>query len=569
MTSPIGEQTARVLKRHMERGNIRQVDLAAATGVSRKAVSDWLKGMLANPLKQEHVLVLAERVFRLQGEEKREFLVDMGYPDAILESPSTSLAVRQCRVVVLYSALEVRDKQYATALANLLKTQANYQVELLHQLDKIPSLTRADWIVFCLSPYSVYSAQLLDLLDSAYQIAQKNCSLLVGVSAKKLEDVPQEVSNLLSNIQVLDIENVRKELEEAFGSLLQQLSEKYHRPYELEMVTGAIPLDSAFYVERLCDESFKSCFERGDSALLIKGARQVGKTSLLARGIDMARRMGYHVLLVDFQRFSQHDLHSLKDFFIAFAELLADQLRLDIYPREVWREGRSASVNFDLYIRDYVLQPLQQRVLLAIDEADRILAHSFSDDVFSLFRSWHNDRSLRPDSPCHRLTIALAYSTEPYLFIKDITQSPFNIGSKIPVEDFDLAQLSVLNQHYGSILYRGELEEFLEFTGGQPYLSRCILNDMVIRKLSYYDFLLYIKNHDTALSDHLKRIVYLLSQETGHELQAAIKEFIKTGKVESQRLFSRLRSAGIIAGSVEYPRFRCRLYKDYLTAHFA
>src|SRR5262245_12044597 len=55
---------------------------------------------------------------------------------------------------------------------------------------------------------------------------------------------------------------------------------------------GAVPLDSPFYVARKTDEEFYKAIARRDSIVLVKGARQVGKTSLLARGLQRARESG-------------------------------------------------------------------------------------------------------------------------------------------------------------------------------------------------------------------------------------------------------------------------------------
>src|SRR5262249_50473 len=68
----------------------------------------------------------------------------------------------------------------------------------------------------------------------------------------------------------------------------------------LEPVGGAVPLDSEFYIVRPADEEFSAAIARGDSIVLVKGARQVGKTSLLARGLQQARQAGAKVVLTDF-----------------------------------------------------------------------------------------------------------------------------------------------------------------------------------------------------------------------------------------------------------------------------
>jgi DNA-binding SARP family transcriptional activator len=52
---------------------------------------------------------------------------------------------------------------------------------------------------------------------------------------------------------------------------------------KLEPVGGAVPLGSPFYVVRPTDAEFRAAIARRDSIVLVKGARQMGKTSLLAR----------------------------------------------------------------------------------------------------------------------------------------------------------------------------------------------------------------------------------------------------------------------------------------------
>lgn len=268
------------------------------------------------------------------------------------------------------------------------------------------------------------------------------------------------------------------------------------------------------------------------------------------------------MLLTDFQRLGSSDLVSLENFFLAIGSLIAAQLQAEVYPQEMWQPALMPNFNFDRYIREHVLKKTDKPVFWAMDETDKILACPFRDDVFALFRSWHSDRVLQPHEPCNRLTLALAYSTEPYLFIKDLNQSPFNIGTKIFLEDFTLDNIRDLNSRYGSPLYQGELEDFLDFTGGQPYLVRCSLNEMVIQGLNFSQFIKYIQNNENALTDHLKRLLLIFSEN--QQLRETVKSFIKTNFIESYDDFFRLRSAGILVGSQERPRFRCRLYKEYL-----
>ena len=72
----------------------------------------------------------------------------------------------------------------------------------------------------------------------------------------------------------------------------------------LEPVGGAVPPGSPFYTERPTDAEFMQAMKAGESIILIKGPRQMGKTSLLARGLQQAREMGCKVVLTDFRSFN-------------------------------------------------------------------------------------------------------------------------------------------------------------------------------------------------------------------------------------------------------------------------
>ena len=67
----------------------------------------------------------------------------------------------------------------------------------------------------------------------------------------------------------------------------------------------------------------------------------------------------------------------------------------------------------------------------------------------------------------------MAYATESHRFITDLNQSPFNVGTRLVLEDFSLEQVAELNQRYGSPLrVQTGLAGFFKLVGGHPYLVR-------------------------------------------------------------------------------------------------
>src|SRR5262249_53660384 len=199
----------------------------------------------------------------------------------------------------------------------------------------------------------------------------------------------------------------------------------------LEPVGGAVPLDSGFYIVRPADEEFRAAIARQDSIVLVKGARQVGKTSLLARGLQHARKAGSRVVLTDFQNLSAAYLESIEKLVLVLAKSFADQLDLDVYPNQIWDADLSPGINIERYLRRVVLQKTAAPIVWGLDEVDRLFTCDFGSEVFGLFRSWHNKRALDPEGPWQRLTLAIAYATEAHLFITDLNQSPFNVGTRL------------------------------------------------------------------------------------------------------------------------------------------
>jgi hypothetical protein len=346
--------------------------------------------------------------------------------------------------------------------------------------------------------------------------------------------------------------------------LLSQTSPPGDMLAKLEPVGGAMPLDSKFYIIRGADEEFRAAIARQDSIVLIKGARQVGKTSMLARGLQQARAAGAKMVLTDLQKLNTSDLASAEAFYLALADIIADQLGLDVAPDAVWNTRRGPSINFERYIRREALGKISTPLVWGLDEVDRLFTCSFGSEVFGLFRSWHNERSLDPAGPWERLTMAIAYATEAHLFITDINQSPFNVGTRLTLEDFTPSQVADLNERYGSPLKDdAEVARYYSLVSGHPYLARCGLQEMVVRRRDLAELEAIADREDGPFGDHLRRIITSLEHDPA--LCEVARGILKGHPCPTQESFYRLRSAGLFAGdSARDVRPRCQLYATYL-----
>ncbi|HEY7911113.1 MAG TPA: serine/threonine-protein kinase [Blastocatellia bacterium] len=335
----------------------------------------------------------------------------------------------------------------------------------------------------------------------------------------------------------------------------------------LEPVGGAVPLDSGFYIVRPTDEKFRAAIARHDSIVLVKGARQVGKTSLLARGLEHARRSGARVVLTDLQNISAGSLESVEKLLLTFADCFADQLELDMAPSEIWKPSRGAVTNFEQYLRREVLLKVMAPVVWGMDEVDRLFTCAFGSEVFGLFRSWHNKRALDPAGPWQRLTLAIAYATEAHLFITDLNQSPFNVGTRLLLEDFTFEQVEELNERYCSpIKGKAELARYFRLLSGHPYLVRQGFYEMVTNGIDLPAIEARADHDEGPFGDHLRRMLFSLSQD--RELCGVVRGLLEGKPCPTPESFYRLRSAGLVLGeTARDARLRCQLYATYLERH--
>jgi hypothetical protein len=289
----------------------------------------------------------------------------------------------------------------------------------------------------------------------------------------------------------------------------------------------------------------------------------MGKTSLLARGLQHARGLGARVVVSDFQTLSDAELASAESAYAALAEGIAEQLDLDVHVESLFDARRGASVNFKRFMQREVFKAVGGALVWGLDEVDRLFAYPYSSEVFGLFRSWHNARAFEPDACWNRLTLAIAYATEAHLFIKDPNQSPFNVGTRLALADFTREQVEDLNRRYREPLRdAAEVTRFYELVGGHPYLVRRGLHFMASQGVEA------LASSDGPLADHLQYLLLSITRDA--ELGATVRAMLEGRESRSAESFYLLRGIGVVTGeSVREMRPRCALYERYLRENLA
>lgn len=331
---------------------------------------------------------------------------------------------------------------------------------------------------------------------------------------------------------------------------------------------GGVSIASPFYIERPADHDLAAYLHAGEPTILLKGARQTGKTSLVARGMKIVKDAGYRACLVDFQRLGL-SLHLTEgDFYRQLASLLARQMATH-YELEWdwgWEELYGPPSNLDEFVRS-MIAVRNDRLVWFMDEADCLFSTTFAESFFGLVRSWHNARAFDPDSAWGRLSVVITYATEAHLFIPDINQSPFNVGRKIEVNGFTLRQMDELNRRYGEPL-RGidQVMVLHDLLDGQPFLSRIAFEYLVRTGGNLRALSASADQDDGPFGDHLRRV--LVSVEQMSRVRAAVQNVLANEFVASSPEVDRLVASGILTPNPAGNHlFRCKLYRSYLARH--
>jgi hypothetical protein len=336
-------------------------------------------------------------------------------------------------------------------------------------------------------------------------------------------------------------------------------------PVAPEMPEGTMDPQSRFYIARLPDALAHAALQQQGVTMTIKGARQMGKSSLLYRLAHSAAGQGKRVVLLDFQLFERESLASFAGFLRQFCAWISYELDIEDRVAEYWRVPLSNTQCCTHYFRKYLLPQVGGPLVLALDEVDRVFEAPFRADFFGMLRSWHNARQGLAADVWRHLDLVLVTSTEPYHFITDSAQSPFNVGAVLDLQDFTPEQVAELNARYPAPWAPGDLQGLIGLVGGHPYLVRQAFYLVAAGHLTAADLLARAGQDAGPFDDHLRYHLYRLQDAPA--LGAAFRQILHSGTCPDERLFLHLRGAGLVKREGEGIVARCRLYAGYFGKH--
>ena len=332
-------------------------------------------------------------------------------------------------------------------------------------------------------------------------------------------------------------------------------------PHDLGSPEGTMPHQSPFYIERKADEEAVNALHEIDGVTItIKGPRQMGKSSLLNRLLVEAKAKGMCTAFIDFQLIENAAMENGDIFYKQFCSLLSWEFEIEDRTEEFWKIPLGQVQKTTNYLQRHLLKEIKDvQILLAMDEVERMFASPFRSDFFSMLRSWHNNRARGGDWT--RLNLSLVTSTEPYQFIADLNQSPFNVGQVVELVDFTLEQVSDLNHRHHNPLTEAQLQELYDLLGGHPYLTRRALYLVAGQGATFFEMLEKACEDNGPFGDHLRN--YLFRMGGQEKLKAGLVQVIRNQRCSDEHIFFQLRGAGLVKRVDTKVLPRNKLYADY------
>jgi transcriptional regulator with XRE-family HTH domain len=323
---------------------------------------------------------------------------------------------------------------------------------------------------------------------------------------------------------------------------------------------GSVPLGSRFYLDRTAiAEQIDREIGKPGALVRIKAPKEMGKTSLLMRVLDRAKRQGYHTVSVNIEQSDQAILSDLNQFLRWLCANIARQLQLKPRLDEYWDEDLGSKISCTAYFQEYLLERIDAPLVLALDEVNQIFEHpQVAKDFLPLLRSWYEEAKTLPI--WQKLRLIVVHSTEIYVPLQ-LNQSPFNVGLPVQLSYFSLEDVQQLANCYGLNWSDGNsASQLMAMVGGHPALIHTAIYHISGQSVTLGQILATATTATGIYHNHLQRHRAVLAEQP--ELMSALQAVLSaTEPVEiSPILAYKLTSLGLIERLGDRAIPSCQLY---------
>ncbi|WP_089918334.1 AAA-like domain-containing protein [Chitinophaga rupis] len=308
---------------------------------------------------------------------------------------------------------------------------------------------------------------------------------------------------------------------------------------------------SSLYVQRDADRQIKNIIDDMGRPGYVLVSRQMGKTNLLLnakRNLQSESDVFVYVDLSNPFDDARSCFENIIDTAVDTNPNKFDEIGKEILEKRDDLRNVPAHKQHTIELR-LLLKSIPGKLVIILDEIDALTKTQYSDQIFAQIRSVYFSRVNY--SELENLTYILSGVIEPNEIIKDAKISPFNIGQKIFLNDFNRSEFEIFLNNSKLNISDDVRDRIFYWTSGNPRMTWDLCseieseNDVNVIKTQDIDRVvqkLYLTAYDKPPIDNIREIV-----KSDREIRNSIVEIeYKKGKEVSDKIKSKLYLCGII-----------------------
>ena len=241
---------------------------------------------------------------------------------------------------------------------------------------------------------------------------------------------------------------------------------------EFFVAGGTLRADAPSYVERAADGELYDALTRREYCYVLT-SRQMGKSSLMVRAASRLAADGVSVVVLDLTAYGQNV--TVEQWYESPLLTVGARLDCEDEVEDFWADNANLPPMRRWFeaLSQVVLPSIASPVVILIDQIDIVQSLPFStNEFFAGIRECFTRRT--QDEEFGRLTFCLIGVATPTDLIDDPRVTPFNVGSRIELNDIadtDAEGLAA-GPRRDDATGRKLLRRVLYWTGGHPYLTQ-------------------------------------------------------------------------------------------------
>ncbi len=330
---------------------------------------------------------------------------------------------------------------------------------------------------------------------------------------------------------------------------------------------GQLQLETPIYIQRTKAEADGfTAIDQPGALIRLRGARQTGKTSLMARIAHQAEKRQYKPVYISFQLADKPVLQDLDQLLRWFCVSVG--LGMDVLPKleTYWEPLFGSKVSCKLYFEQYLLTMSDRPLVLILDDVGRLFRYGeVADEFFGLLRTWYEDA--KTNDIWKRVRIVLSQSAESHIPL-NINKSPFNVGLAVSLPPFTPENVQTLANVYQMDWSLSAAAELCHLLSGQPYLTHLAI-DQIWREEATLSEVLTDPLGCRIFSTYLQHQRYQVQQQP--QIYTVLLQVLENNfsKQSSLSKMYQLQSMGLIVLDDNKPKLACKLFQHYFSQTFS